>query len=135
MAESADYEGQHVAPKLKRDHILSNELYDILKGCSLYVFPALAAFYVTVAGIWGLPHSSEVMKTVIAVDTCIGAIIGLSKKSYNNSESKFAGDLVVKKLPDDEDDGISRVGMGLALNAPLDYKNNKEVTFKVKPID
>lgn len=128
-SESQDYEGKHVAVGLKRDYLLPDVAYNVLKNSSLYVFPALAALYATLAAIWGLPHADEVTKTVVAVDTCIGIVLGISKRSYSNSEAKYAGDLMIKKLEDDQ------VGMGVALNAPLDYKNTKEVTFRVNAVE
>lgn len=67
--------------------ILSNKVYDILKFIAQIVLPAVATFYVTVAGIWGLPYGEEVSGTVMAVDTLLGALLMLSNSAYNKLNS------------------------------------------------
>ena len=70
---------------------LSNQVYDILKFIAQIVLPAIATFYVTIASIWGLPMGDEISRTVMAIDTLLGAILMIStsqyKKSVDNSES------------------------------------------------
>lgn len=63
--------------------ILSNKVYDVLKFIAQIVLPAVATFYVTVAGIWGLPYGEQISGTVMAVDTLLGALLMLSSNSYN----------------------------------------------------
>lgn len=63
--------------------ILNNKVYDILKFIAQIVLPAIATFYVTVAGIWGLPYGEQISGTVMAVDTLLGALLMLSSSSYN----------------------------------------------------
>lgn len=70
---------------------LSNQVYDILKFIAQIVLPAIATFYVTIAGIWGLPLGDEISRTVMAIDTLLGGILMIStsqyKKSIDNSDS------------------------------------------------
>lgn len=63
--------------------ILSNKVYDILKFIAQIVLPAVATFYITIAGIWGLPYGEEVSGTIMAVDTLLGAVLMISTNSYN----------------------------------------------------
>lgn len=63
--------------------ILNNKVYDVLKFIAQIVLPAIATFYVTVAGIWGLPYGEQISGTVMAVDTLLGALLMLSSSSYN----------------------------------------------------
>ena len=39
---------------------MSNKVYDVLKFIAQIVLPALATFYLTLAGIWGLPFGEQV---------------------------------------------------------------------------
>ena len=63
---------------------MSNKTYDILKFIAMIVLPALGTLYFTLAAIWGLPNSNEVVGTITAIDTFMGALLGLSTKAYNN---------------------------------------------------
>lgn len=64
---------------------MSNKLYDILKFIAQIVLPAIATFYVTIASIWNLPLGDEISRTVMAVDTLLGAILMISSAQYKNS--------------------------------------------------
>lgn len=64
---------------------MSNKIYDILKFIAQIVLPAIATFYVTIAGIWGLPLGDEISRTVMAVDTLLGAILMISSANYKTS--------------------------------------------------
>lgn len=67
---------------------MSNKLYDTLKFFAQIVLPALAAFYVTVAGLWGLPYPKEISGTIMAFDTFLGAVLMISSAQYKKSEIK-----------------------------------------------
>lgn len=66
---------------------MSNKIYDILKYIALIVLPALGTLYFALAGIWGLPYGEQVVGTITAIDTCLGALLGLSAYKYNKNES------------------------------------------------
>lgn len=70
--------------------IMSNKVYDVLKFVAQIVLPALATFYLTLAGIWGLPFGEQVSGTIMAVDTFLGAVLMISSNKYNkeNEEEK-----------------------------------------------
>ena len=67
---------------------LSNKVYDVLKWVALIVSPALATFYSVLSGIWGLPFGEQIPATITAVDTFLGALIGLSTVKYNKESGK-----------------------------------------------
>lgn len=67
---------------------MSNKIYDILKYIALIVLPALGTLYFALAGIWGLPYGEQVVGTITSVDTCLGALLGLSAYKYNKNESE-----------------------------------------------
>lgn len=62
--------------------IFSNKVYDILKYVSLVVLPAIATLYLTISNIWGLPYGSEIAATITAIDTLLGALLGISSQKY-----------------------------------------------------
>lgn len=61
---------------------MNNKTYDTLKYIALYVLPALATLILTLGGIWGFPYSEAIAATITAVDTFLGALIGISAKKY-----------------------------------------------------
>lgn len=62
---------------------MSNKVYDILKFIAQIVLPALGTLYFALAGIWGLPYGEQIVGTITAIDTFLGALLGLSSLSYN----------------------------------------------------
>lgn len=63
---------------------MSNEVYDILKFIAQIVLPAIATFYSTLSGIWGLPFGKEISATIMALDTLLGAVLMISNNNYKN---------------------------------------------------
>lgn len=64
---------------------LSNKMYDVLKWIAMVVLPALGTLYFVLAGIWGLPYGEQVVGTITAVDTFLGALLGVSTAQYNKT--------------------------------------------------
>lgn len=67
---------------------MSNRAYNILKFIAQIVLPALGTLYFVIAGIWGLPYVEKVVGTITAVDTFLGAILGLSSVNYYKKEGE-----------------------------------------------
>jgi hypothetical protein len=67
---------------------MSNKLYDILKYIAQIVLPAIGTLYFALAGIWGLPYGEEIVGTLTAVDTFLGAILMLSAANYNKNKEE-----------------------------------------------
>lgn len=61
---------------------MSNKTYDVLKAIALTWLPALGTLYFTIAGIWGLPYAEQIVGTIVAIDTFLGVILGISTSSY-----------------------------------------------------
>lgn len=68
--------------------MLSNKIYDILKWIALVVLPALGTLYFALAGIWNFPYGEQVVGTIMAIDTFLGALLGISTVQYNKKEGK-----------------------------------------------
>lgn len=61
---------------------LSNETYDNLKWVAQIGLPAFAAFVGTVCTILKLPHGTEIVSLLVAVDTFLGALLKTSSDEY-----------------------------------------------------
>lgn len=66
--------------------LLNDKVYDIIKYIAQYVLPALGTLYFALASIWGFPYGDEVVGTITAIDTFLGAILGISTYSYNKNQ-------------------------------------------------
>lgn len=66
---------------------LNNKVYDILKWIALIGLPALGTLYFALSSVWGLPYAEQIIGTVAAVDTFLGAVLGISTMNYNKIES------------------------------------------------
>ena len=69
---------------------LSNKVYDTMKWLAIIVLPALATLYTALAVVWGWPYSEEIVTTITAVDTFLGAVLCISTATYNK-EGKING--------------------------------------------
>lgn len=66
---------------------ISNKVYDVLKWIAQYFLPALGTLYFALAGIWGLPYGEQVVGTLVAVDTFLGVVLGISTAVYKKNVS------------------------------------------------
>lgn len=66
---------------------MSNKVYDVLKWIAMVVLPAIATLYFALAGIWGFPYGEEIVGTITAVDTFLGALLGISSVQYNKKKA------------------------------------------------
>lgn len=64
---------------------MSNKTYDVLKFIAGIVLPALATLYAALAGIWSLPYPEQIPATIMAVDTFLGVVLGISTAKYNKA--------------------------------------------------
>lgn len=64
---------------------LPDSLYNVMKWIVIIVLPALATLYAALAAVWAWPFSQEVVTTITAVDTFLGAILCISTANYNSS--------------------------------------------------
>lgn len=69
----------------------NDKVYDYLKWIAQIALPALGAFYFSLAQIWGLPYGAEIVGTITIVDTLLGALLGISKKAYDDAEEDTNG--------------------------------------------
>lgn len=107
--------------------LLSSAVYDKLKHTVAIVLPALAALYIGLGQVWHFPNIEQVSGSIATVNTFLGVLLGLSTKSYNNSDAKYAGVIQV-------DDSGATKKISLVVNGdPEDVLTSAsgDVTFKV----
>lgn len=104
---------------------LNDKQYDVVKFLTIVVLPAFGTLYFALAAIWGLPSPEQVLGTILAVETFIGAILGLSTRQYVNSGAKYSGAINVIETPD-------KTVYSLDLDhAPEELAKKDEAIFKV----
>lgn len=62
---------------------MNNKIYDICKAIAQLWLPAIATLYFTLSAIWGLPYAEQIVGTITAIDTFLGAILHISTQAYN----------------------------------------------------
>ena len=60
---------------------MSNKQYDILKMIALILTPVLA-FLASLTNIWNVPYAEQIVATLTALDTLIGAVVVIANKQY-----------------------------------------------------
>lgn len=71
--------------------IMNNKVYDVLKWVAQLFLPAVGTLYAALAGIWGFPYGEQIMSTILAIDTFLGAILGISNANYKKTISAEEG--------------------------------------------
>lgn len=71
--------------------ILPDKVYDVLKWICIIGLPAIATLWFALGKIWGFPYLAEIEATIIAIDTFLGAVLGISSFSYNKSLNDNVG--------------------------------------------
>ena len=65
---------------------MSNKFYDISKYIAMIGLPALATLVSALGLIWGYELTDAIVATIVAANTFLGGLLGLSSYRYNNSE-------------------------------------------------
>lgn len=103
--------------------------YDFLKLLAQILLPGAATCYAAVALIWGLPYPEQVVATIVALDTFLGVILGISTAAYNKTEAAASDGVMHVDKSNPEKDVY-----WLELNTPVSSLGDKKiVTFAVEP--
>ena len=105
---------------------MSNKVYDVLKFLAQILLPALGTLYFTIAGIWNLPAAEQVVGTIVAIDAFLGAVLSLSKRSYDK-DVVMGGNMVVHHL----ESGGKNFSLELD-QEPEELEGKREVRFEVQ---
>lgn len=76
--------------------IIGSKLYDKLKFVALVLLPAVSTLYFTLGNAWDFPAIEQVIGSIAAVDTFLGALLGISSASYKQSDARFDGAINVQ---------------------------------------
>lgn len=68
--------------------MITGKLYDYMKWAAQVVLPATGTLYVGLAALWGLPEPQAVAGTILAVDTFLGVLLGVSQVNYGKQISE-----------------------------------------------
>lgn len=66
---------------------LSNKTYDTLKFVALLIAP-IVTLVASVVDIWGIPHGTEIVATLAAVDVFIGAVVTIAKAAWDKENKE-----------------------------------------------
>lgn len=104
---------------------LKNGTYNVLKFIALVFLPALGTLVFALASAWHLKDPEQIIGTITAIDTFLGALLHVSTKSYSPPvNGNFTVDL---SNPDKE-------VYGLEMTTPIpELKNLDHVLLKVVP--
>lgn len=117
---------------MSRDYFVGNRTYDFLKVLTTLVLPAVGTLYFTLASIWGLPFAEEFVGSITALVTFLGVVMKMSDKSYNSSDSKYDGTVVVNHFIDEDQLESSRIKINLNDGVYVDrLDDHKELRLKV----
>lgn len=113
-----------------QDYMFSNRMYDVLKALVQIGLPAAGTLYFTLAQIWGLPRADEVVGSLAAIATFLGVLLAIATRSYNSSESKYGGTIVVDDDPSDAETP-AKFSLDVSSN-PFDWPHQKQITFRIQ---
>ena len=63
---------------------MTNQQYDTLKMIALILTPVLA-FLASLTNIWNVPYAEQIVATLTALDTLIGAVVVIANKQYQDT--------------------------------------------------
>lgn len=62
--------------------VLNNKVYDVLKWIGRVVLPACATLWVAISKTWGIPLTTEISTTIMAVDLFLNTLLGIASENY-----------------------------------------------------
>lgn len=104
---------------------MPNKLYNALKYTAQIGLPAVQVAYAGLAALWGFPHVVETVGSIAIVNTLLGSLVGVSSASYNASDAKYDGQLVVGQTPTGD------TTHQIVYNTMPDLSDKSTVTLKV----
>ena len=71
--------------------IFSDKVYNILKWICITVLPAVCTALFALGEIWGWRYVAEITTTMLILNTCLVAIVGVQMAQWNASDARFDG--------------------------------------------
>lgn len=76
---------------------MSSKVYDVLKFIAVIVLPAAGALYFALSETWGLPYGEQIVGTITAIDTFLGAVLMIDSAKYNKNVEAAQANLTDNK--------------------------------------
>lgn len=67
---------------------MNDKVYDVLAFIGRIVLPAVATLWLALADVWGFPYRTEIGTTLVAIDTFLNTLLGISSVNYYNEQNK-----------------------------------------------
>lgn len=112
--------------------LLPSKVYDWLKVVVTIILPAIGAFYLGLAAIYGFPNSIGFNGTINLICALLGTILGFSSRSYNKSVGKNAKYDGVIDIDSTGEKTI--VATGYSEDTLANLENKKEIVLRVNNI-
>lgn len=109
--------------------VMSPALYDKVRALVQTILPALSTLYFALGAIWGFPNVEQVVGTVAALITFGGVMLTLSRKTYNASDARFDGKVIIETT----ESGGKMYSLELNDASIDDIEHKKSLAFKVDP--
>lgn len=106
--------------------LLGDGTYNVVKKSATIILPALATLYFALAQLWNFPEPEKVVASITAINTFLGVLVQISKKSYYASGHQYAGEIQVT-----EESNGTKVASLVVDGDPADILTMKEATFKI----
>lgn len=84
----------------KAGSFLSPKAYDRWKFIAQIVLPALGTMCFSLMSLWHIPHATEVVGTITAIDLFLGVLLGFSSQQFYKTGANFDGDVNYISEPD-----------------------------------
>jgi len=65
---------------------MSNKTYDALKWIAMVFLPALTTFAGVILNSFNVPGTETILTIMIALDTFLGSLLGISSINYNKGD-------------------------------------------------
>lgn len=110
-------------PTFRGTFHMSDGLYNKLKFLALVLLPALGTLYAALAALYVWGYTEQVLGTVLAVDTFLGIVLGISNSQHQTAiAQRGEGSLIV------DEDGSAYAEFGFD---PADASPGDAVTLRV----
>lgn len=67
--------------------MLPDSVYTVLKWISLVFLPAFTTFFGVIGATCNIPHTQEILTIMVAFDTFLGTLLGVSTSIYNKKDN------------------------------------------------
>ena len=64
--------------------VMNSKVYDVLKWVGRVVLPAIATLWGAISKTWGIPLTTEISTTIMAVDLFLNTLLGIASENYAN---------------------------------------------------